>query len=122
MGTETATGAQFIQQFSEDATRQWTCKWGAEDCPAHWIKEDLIYHEGCAVAVRGGEIRLWDSSAGWWINLRQAGGYGGLLALRVLATQSDAPAELTWGGHRIRPSHWQKIGGPNRDFSLAGGK
>lgn len=108
---------QFIQQFSEDATRQWTCKWGAENSTVHWINEDLIYHEGCAVLVRDGEIKLWDSSAGWWVNSRQSGGYGGLLALRIFASSSDAPTEFTWGARRIHPNNWQKIGRADGDFA-----
>jgi len=102
--------AQLIQQFSENATRQWSCKWDCESSPVHWIKEDLIYHEGCAVLVRGDEIRLWDSSAAWWVNPRQVGGYGGLLALRVCAGLEDAPREFLWGAQRVRPNRWEKVG------------
>ncbi|MDQ3816510.1 MAG: hypothetical protein M3362_02315 [Acidobacteriota bacterium] len=108
--------AQFIQRFSENATQHWTCKWRDEGNSVHWVKEDLIYHEGCAIIVRDNEIKIWDSSAGWWVNTNQRGGYGSLLALRVFATQSDAPAELLWGGQRIRPNEWQRI--ERRDLVL----
>jgi hypothetical protein len=111
--------AQFIQQYSEEATRQWAKSWNSGDAGVHWIKEDLIYHEGCAVAVRDNEIRLWDPSAGWWVNPRQSGGYGGLLALRVFATQFNPPAELMWGRQRIIPNQWQKIERVRGDFALA---
>ncbi len=99
--------AQLIQQFSEDATRHWSKKWEAGDCSCRWIREDVIYHEGCAVEVAGGEIKVWDASAGWWVNPRQFGGYGGLLALRVFA--SDTPEPLRWGAHLVAPNRWQKI-------------
>ncbi|HEV2880093.1 MAG TPA: hypothetical protein VGX24_02205 [Pyrinomonadaceae bacterium] len=111
--------AQFIQQYSEDATRQWAKKWNGEDASVHWIKEDLIYHEGCAVAVRDNEIRLWDPSAGWWVNPRQTGGYGGLLALRVFAPQFNAPTGFLWGTQRISPNQWQKIERVRGDFAVA---
>lgn len=110
--------AQFIQQFSENATRQWRSKWDAGASSAHWIREDLIYHEGCAVVVRENEIKLWDSSAGWWINPKQFGGYGGLLAFRVFfPEQMGAPYSFNWGKHRIIPNQWQKVGRARGDFS-----
>jgi hypothetical protein len=114
--------AQFIQQYTEDATRQWTKRWNGADASVHWIKEDLIYHEGCAVVVRDNEIRLWDPSAGWWVNPKQSGGYGGLLALRVFATQVNSPTEFIWGRQRISPNQWQKIERARGDFALASAK
>ncbi|MDQ3907397.1 MAG: hypothetical protein M3268_03535, partial [Acidobacteriota bacterium] len=60
--------AQFIQQYSEDSARHWQEKWGEEEASTHWLSDDLIYHEGCAVVVRVREIRIWDASAGWWVN------------------------------------------------------
>jgi hypothetical protein len=102
--------AQFIQQFSEDATRQWCDKWSCDGVSTHWVKEDLIYHEGCAVRIGDDEIRLWDPSAGWWVNPKQFGGYGALLALRVFTGYDDAlPKTLRWGTQSITPNRWQKI-------------
>ena len=114
--------AQFIQQYTDDATRQWTKRWHDKNAPVYWIKEDLIYHEGCAVVVRDNEIRLWDPSAGWWVNPKQAGGYGGLLALRVFAAQVNTPSELIWGTQRIRPNQWQKIESARGELALATAK
>jgi hypothetical protein len=104
----TSYPAQFIQQYSADSTRHWRQKWATAECPAHWIDEELIYHEGCAVMVRDNEIRLWDSSAGWWVNPKQFGGYGGVLALRVCAAHADA-ANFRWGAQRIAANQWQQI-------------
>lgn len=110
--------AQFIQQYSETAAHQWGKKWEADKTSAEWIKEDLIYHEGCAVVVRDNEIRLWDPTASWWVNPKQFGGYGGVLALRVFAAvQSDAPATLNWARHRIVPNQWCKIQRARADFA-----
>ncbi|HEX8138169.1 MAG TPA: hypothetical protein VF544_11310 [Pyrinomonadaceae bacterium] len=108
--------AQLVQQYDEDTTRHWQGKWSAEEASVHWIKEDLIYHEGCAVVSRGDEIKVWDASAGWWINPKQFGGYGGLLLLRVFAPQADASALFKWGQHTIAPNRWQKIERARRDF------
>lgn len=110
--------AQFIQQFSEDATRQWCEKWSCDGASVHWVKEDLIYHEGCAVVVKDNEIKLWDPSAGWWVNPKQFGGYGGLLALRVFTGQTESStATLSWGQHQITPNRWQKIARVHGDFA-----
>ena len=100
---------QFVQRYSEVSTRHWRKKWDGEEVPTHWITEELIYHEGCAVAVRDGQIKLWDSTASWWINPRQAGGYGSVYALCVFAPQVDSPADFNWGTHRIVPNQWQGI-------------
>jgi hypothetical protein len=114
--------AQFIQQYSEDATRQWAKRWDEDEASLHWIEDDMIYHEACAVEVRDEEIRLWDPSAGWWVNPRQVGGYGGLLAVRVFAPQDNAPRGFLWGTQRISPNRWQKIERARGGFALAAAK
>ncbi|HEX8163439.1 MAG TPA: hypothetical protein VF538_16325 [Pyrinomonadaceae bacterium] len=114
--------AQFIQQYTDDAARQWSSRWDGDEVPAHWIKEDLIYHEACAVEVRDKEIRLWDPTAGWWVNPKQSGGYGGLLALRFFAPQAGPAAEFVWGTRRVSPNRWQKIGRERGQLALAAAK
>jgi hypothetical protein len=110
--------AQFIQQYTEDAGRQWTKKWNT-DAALHWVKEDLIYHEGCAVVVRDNEIRLWDPSAGWWINPKQSGGYGSMLALRIFAPHAAPDTEFVWGARRVVTNQWQKIERVRGDLAVA---
>lgn len=107
---------QLIQHYGEDATRQWYRGWDGDETSVHWIKEDLIYHEGCAVAVRGDEIKIWDSTASWWVNPKQFGGYGGVLAVRVFASEPPASNNFSWGAHHIRPNEWQKIERAKGDF------
>ena len=112
--------AQFIQQYTEHATRQWFKKWNGDDVTSvAWIEEDLIYHEACAVVVRDNEIRLWDPTASWWVNPKQSGGYGGLLALRICAPQVGASTEFIWVAQRIRPNQWQKIERKRGELALA---
>lgn len=101
--------AQFIQQFTPEATCHWREKWGGERCTVNWIEDELIYHEGCAVVVAGREVKLWDASAGWWLNPRQTGGYGGLLAVRLITPPADTSEVFTWGRHAILPNHWQRV-------------
>ena len=100
---------QLVQRFSKDATRHWTEKWDDAETSVHWINDDLIYHEGCAVETEAGEIKIWDASASWWINPNQTEGYGALLALRVIAAPQNSPADFSWGNHRITPNRWQRI-------------
>ncbi|HEV2915347.1 MAG TPA: hypothetical protein VGX92_18855 [Pyrinomonadaceae bacterium] len=107
---------QLIQQYDEDTTRHWHRKWDGNEASVHWIKEDLIYHEGCAVISRNNEIKVWDASASWWINPKQFGGYGGLLVLRLFAPQAEASTVFNWGPHKIVPNHWQKVESARGDF------
>ena len=105
----TSFPVQLIQHFSDDATRQWRERWGARDIPVRWIMEDLIYHEGCAVLVGDDEIKVWDASTGCWVDPKQRGGYGSLLALRVFDSRPDRPAAFRWGQHLVVPNEWQKV-------------
>jgi hypothetical protein len=112
----TSYPAQLIQQYDEDTTRHWLSKWNSKEASVHWIKEDLIYHEGCVVVSRGNELKVWDASAAWWINPKQFGGYGGLLALRVCDPQAQSNPLFKWGPHTIAPNRWQKIERARGDF------
>jgi hypothetical protein len=101
---------QLIQRFSEVATNQWSCSWRSNgDAEMRWIDNDLIYHEGCAIQVRDKEIKVWDASAGWWIDPKPADGYGALLAIRLSSNDARANAGFNWGNHTIIPNQWQKI-------------
>ena len=102
----TSFPAQLIQQFGADATRHWADRWGEEEVASAWIDGDLIYHEGCAVLVGGGEIRLWDASAGWWVNPRQFNGYAALVSMRVLA---PGTAGFRWGDREVAANLWQQV-------------
>jgi hypothetical protein len=106
----TAFRAQFVQKYSADATSQWRKKWGDEDVSDHWLGDDLIYHEGNALLVGDEEVKLWDASAGWWLNPRQAGGYGSVVAVRIFADgQWGGGDGFRWGEHRIKPDVWHQI-------------
>ncbi|HEY0043071.1 MAG TPA: hypothetical protein VGB62_00855 [Allosphingosinicella sp.] len=106
----TAFRAQFIQRYSPDALAQWRGKWGEDNVSDHWIGDDVIYHEGNAILVGEDEVKLWDSSAGWWINPRQGTGYGTLAAVRLFADgQWGGGDGLRWGVHRIKPNTWHQI-------------
>ncbi len=102
--------AQFIQSYSSDALCQWRTKWTDDEVSDHWIGEDVIYHEGNAMLVGEDEVKLWDSSAGWWLNPRQNGGYGSLAAVRIFAEgQWGGGDGFRWGDRRIRPNEWTQI-------------
>lgn len=108
---------QLIQQYDENATHHWQRKWGADEASVHWIKEDLIYHEGCAVVSRDNEIKVWDPTASWWVNPKQFGGYGGLILIRVFAPQTESSSIFNWGSHTIVANRWQKIERAQGDFA-----
>lgn len=99
---------QLIQRFSEVSTKQWSSSWREDgDVKLRWINNDLIYHEGCSIEMPGGEIKVWDASAGWWIDPKQGGdGYGALLAIKLSAQRKTV---FHWGSRRIVSNRWQKI-------------
>jgi hypothetical protein len=99
---------QLVQQFTNEDTNQWSKRWDGEQTSIFWINGNMIYHEGCAVVMGNHEIKIWDASAGWWINPKQFGGYGGLRALRVFTTPDDSTI-FHWGDHRIIANKWQEI-------------
>ena len=107
----TSFPAQFVQQYSAASTEEWRSKWVGDEASDHWIGEDMIYHEGVAVLAGSERIRFWDSSAGWWIDPGQNGGYGSLIAVRIWADADAVPAGSRWGEYDIRPGHWLQIGG-----------
>ncbi|HEY0172346.1 MAG TPA: hypothetical protein VGB98_15095 [Pyrinomonadaceae bacterium] len=109
--------AQFIEQFTEDATQDWNSRWSGEQTPAEWIREDLIYHEGCAVDTGAGEIKVWDSTAAWWVNAKQFGGYHGVLAVRIFDAHAGPDAVYRWGTHHIAPNTWHKLQRARGDFA-----
>jgi hypothetical protein len=107
----TAFRAQFVQRYTADAQAQWRTKWGAEQVSDHWIGDEVIYHEGNAILAGDDEVKLWDSSAGCWLNPRQVKGYGSLAAVRLFADAAYGAGEgLRWGDHRIKPGQWHNFG------------
>ena len=98
--------AQFVQRFSAVAANQWSSSWSNGD-PLPWTCDDLIYHEGCAIVVRNDEIKIWDSSAGWWVPTKISDGYGSLRAIRI--SGPGATDRFTWGDHKIEPEKWMEL-------------
>ena len=104
---------QFIEEFTRAAAENWHAQWEGEDATVpHWIKEDLVYHEGCALLVKGNELKVWDPTPAWWVTPRQFRGYGAVLALRVTVPASDKKQLFRWGTHEIPANHWVKLPEP----------
>jgi hypothetical protein len=101
--------AQFVQRYSADAAAQWRINWDKEGASDHWLDGDAIYHEGNAVLVGGDEVKLWDGSAGWWINPRQAAGYGSVSAVRIEADVEGFCDGFRWGERRLKLNRWVEI-------------
>lgn len=101
--------AQMIQEYSECAAGQWQLQWEDRDAITTWMDGELIYHEGCAIETVAGEIKLWDPSAGWWVDPKTTAGYGSLRALRVIVAGTES---FNWGDHAIAPNEWIVIESP----------
>jgi hypothetical protein len=102
---------QLVQQYSLEATAHWKEQWLEKDTPTNWIREDIIYHEGNAVLLQDGTIKIWDASAAWWMNPSLTTGYGSLAALRLHDPKATADTTYAWGSHQIKPNVWQTLAG-----------
>ena len=109
--------AQLIQRYTKEDSKHWSRNWQREDAGVYWIKDDLVYHEACAVVAGGSVARIWDPTASSWLNPKQFAGYGAVLALRVLSADSAEIEQLMWGGHRITPNRWQQLDSARGDFA-----
>jgi hypothetical protein len=96
--------AQLVQEFSPDAVTQWCSAWTSDKALTDWINEDRIYHEGCAIVISDDVLKIWDSSAGCWIDPKTNSGYGSVLAVRLEAKQTSNG--LMWGNHSITTNTW----------------
>lgn len=106
----TSFRAQFVQSYGMRAVDQWRTRWTSGDASDHWLGDGYIYHEGNALVVAPGEIKLWDGSAAFWLNPKQTAGYGGVLAVRIWADEPDAGSSpLQWGGHCIPIGIWHTL-------------
>lgn len=102
--------AQLVQRYSGDATEQWRGKWEGEDVSCHWLDGEHIYHEATALLVGEDEVKIWDSSAGSWVEPRQSGGYGSLAAVRICAQGPFGGGDgLRWGERRLKPGVWVQV-------------
>ena len=100
---------QMVQRFSDVATSQWENSWNLNGEPLAWTNNDLIYHEGCAISLDNDEIKIWDASAGWWVDPNSKDGYGALLAVRLSNFNLPPNAVFQWGNHRIEACRWTII-------------
>ena len=102
--------AQLVQEFSSDAATQWHSAWKSGRALTDWISDEYIYHEGCAVDVGDNRLKLWDSSAGCWIDPKTTSGYGSVRAVRIASKITSNG--LSWGAHSITTNTWMELSGP----------
>lgn len=100
---------QLVQKFSELSTKQWTESWSETGKQLAWIEDETIYHEGCAIETNDRKIKVWDASAGWWIDPKPSKGYGSVLAIRVSGKDLPKNNNLHWGKNILKPFTWQEI-------------
>ncbi|HYI42442.1 MAG TPA: hypothetical protein VD768_02325 [Sphingomicrobium sp.] len=105
--------AQLVQRYTTDATDQWRGSWTEEGASCHWLDGEHIYHEVTALLAGEGEVKIWDGSAGSWVDPSQpGGGYGSVVAMRIFADpQFVKPGGFAWGQRRIEANVWNQLGG-----------
>lgn len=101
---------QLVQKFSRVSTNQWSNSWNLSDKPLAWMKDDLIYHEGCAIETNEEKIKVWDASTGWWIDSKSLNGYGSVLAIRFSGVNLRPNKKIVWGEHIIESEKWTLLG------------
>ena len=104
--------AQLIQEFADSAAAHWRSSWEEDSAITAWIAGQVIYHEGCAILDRSNELKLWDSSSGWWIDPKTTRGYGSILGLKI--SSHEIIQDLKWGNHCLDTNRWMELG-ENRD-------
>jgi hypothetical protein len=105
--------AQLVQRYSVDATEQWHSSWSEEQASCHWLDGEHIYHEVTALLAGDNEVKIWDGSAGSWLDPRQpGGGYGSVVAVRIFADpQFVTPDGFPWGMRRLQANAWNQLAG-----------
>lgn len=98
---------QMVQEFDGPAARQWRANWARNLARTDWICESLIYHEGCAIEIGDSRIKIWDPSAGWWLDPKTVTGYGSTRAIRLFAESEEPP--FRWGRHLVRANEWVEL-------------
>lgn len=101
--------AQLVQRYSKHDTQNWLRNWEGGNASVSWINDDLVYHEACAVVSTPHEIRLWDPTAGWWVNPKQFAGYGAVLAVRLVVPDATHAAYFSWGDHHLPLNRWHQV-------------
>ncbi len=101
--------SQIVQSCGSRAVDQWRLRWGAEDVSAHWLGDGYIYHEANALQVGADEVKLWDGSAGCWLNPGQTRGYGSVLAVRIMSSSPASVRNVRWGTHRLPLDRWHDV-------------
>jgi hypothetical protein len=110
--------AQLIQRYTREDSKHWYRNWERCGAEISWVKDDLVYHEACAVVPHGTDLRVWDPTASWWVNPKQAAGYGEVLALRILTSDALQVRQFRWGPHAIAPNQWEQLKSTPGDFSV----
>ena len=105
----TSFRAQFVQRYSGETAASWRQNWSQMGASEHWIDGESIYHEGNSVLMDRNTMKLWDGSAGCWINPRGTSGYGSLSAVRIEAEGPDVPRHLNWGSRTIPVNEWVAV-------------
>lgn len=98
---------QMVQEFDAASLAHWQTKWHRSFARTDWMHNGLIYHEGCAIETGPGRIKIWDPSAGWWLDPKFVRSYGSLRALKL--TAETIPHEIAWGDHLIAANVWREL-------------
>lgn len=100
---------QVVQRYNAESAAHWHCAWEQKACDPGWISGAWIYHEGCALVLPDGSLKLWDSSDACWLERGSAQGYGSLVALKVSNPQATGTISRNWEGQSIPENQWVAV-------------
>lgn len=103
-----ALPAQVIQTYTWRDVSHWKSRWSAAHCPTDWIHDTYVYHETVAM-INKGKLRIWDPTRHYWLDPALKPGYGRVVAVRIVATESVYPGAVGWGGYSLPFNSWYTI-------------
>lgn len=97
---------QIVQQYNQDDVAHWRCSWEEKESDTHWMNGVWIYHEGCAVVLPDGALKLWDATSSCWLDPQRRTGYSSIAALKISSHTHKGPILRKWGPHLVPQNEW----------------
>jgi hypothetical protein len=102
----TVCRVQLLISPDHETMAHWRARWGGQKGGLPWIWAQLVYHEAVGVHA-GGELRIWDPSAGSWLDPEPAGLTSSVMAMRLGVPGSNPTMPfLRWGNREVAVGRW----------------
>jgi hypothetical protein len=101
-----AVPVQLVQRYEAHHLPHWHSRWTEGGANPAWAgaADADVYHEAVAV-LDGDRARIWNPTAAAWAEPGAAGGYGGIVAIRIGGPR-PAGRTVAWGGAALPLGEW----------------